>query len=92
MSDSNNNEKQYINEIKAFVESPAWVEFALPAIQQAVQKELPKPTEKGWEEKYRYAYALSEAIAFLVNTLSNIGSRDEFIHKIQQQYDRLTID
>jgi hypothetical protein len=79
-----NKELHYIQDIKNFVRSAAWKEYALPMMQQAVQHELPDPKSDGWENKYRQAFALSQAMAMIINTLSGLASKDEFMKKAEQ--------
>lgn len=77
-------EKQYIGEIKSFFTSDAWKEYAQPLIFRSVQSELPKPSEKGWQEKYIYAHALSTALALIVNTLTNLSGKQEYLKKVEK--------
>lgn len=79
---SEEKEKEYSVQIKEFLQSAAWKDYALPLIYQAVQKELPAPTSKGWEDKYRYAFALSSAFSMVINALNNLSSRKEFMEKV----------
>jgi len=80
-------EERLIKEVKGFVNSDAWKEYLLPMLLSAVQKELPVPTEKGWQEKYRSAFALSSAISLIVNTLTNTAGKDEFMKKVKKFYE-----
>jgi len=77
-------ELEYCQQIKDFVNSEAWKKYALPMISQVVTKELPKPVGPDWEDKYRYAFALSDAFAMIINTLQNLSGKDEFIKKMEK--------
>lgn len=79
-----NKEKEYISEIKAFFNSEAWKEYAQPLIYRSVQSELPKPNKKGWQEKYIYAHALSTALSLVINTLSNLSGKQEYLKKVEK--------
>jgi hypothetical protein len=81
-------EERMIKEVKAFLKTDAWSEFLLPTLLSTVQKELPTPTQKGWQEKYRTAFALSSAISLIINSLNNMASRDEFLKRVKKFYDR----
>lgn len=80
-------EKEYSAQIKQFMESPAWREYALPLIYQVLEKQLPAPVEKGWEEKYRYAFALSSAFSMVINSLTNLSNRKAFLEKMKKFVD-----
>ncbi len=80
-------EIEYCQVIKDFVNSEAWKKYALPMINQVVTKELPKPGTERWQEKYMYAFALSEAFTLIINTLTNLSGKDEFIKKMQKMLD-----
>ncbi len=73
-----NTEERYLAEIRGFFNSEAWREYALPLINQSVQGELPKPSEKGWQERYVYAHALATCLSMLINTLSNLSNKKEY--------------
>lgn len=75
-------EIEYCQQIRDFVNSDAWKKYALPLINQVVTKELPKPVGPDWEDKYRYAFALSDAFSMIINTLQNLSGRDEFLKKM----------
>jgi tRNA nucleotidyltransferase/poly(A) polymerase len=80
-------EERLIKEIKAFLKTDAWNEYLLPMLMASVQKELPPPSEKGWQEKYRNAFALSSAISLIINSLKNTASKDEFLKRVKMFYE-----
>lgn len=80
-------EKEYSVQIKEFMNSDAWKEYALPLIYQSVQKELPKPNVEGWEERYRYAHAISSAFSMVINSLGNLSNKKEFLDKVSKFVD-----
>lgn len=86
MQISKDQELEYILTIKQFVNSSAWQEYALPMITTVLQKELPKPDSKDWEVKYRYAFALSDAFTLILNTLTNLSSKDEFMKNMERVF------
>jgi hypothetical protein len=86
-----NKETAYAREIKVFLESPAWREYALPIINQSVQKELPKPNIKGWQDKYVYAHALASAFSMIINALTNLSDKENF-NKRMERYMNQSID
>jgi len=77
-------EARFLAEIKQFVNSDAWKKYALPMINQSVQKELPKPTEENWQEKYIYAHALANAFSMVINALQNMAGRKDFEKRIEK--------
>lgn len=77
-------EREHIAVIKEFYNSSAWREYALPMIMNVASKDLPKPGTERWEERYRYHYALSEALSLVINTISNLSNKDEFIKRSEQ--------
>jgi len=85
-------ELEYCQQIKDFVNSEAWKKYALPLINQTVTKELPKPVGPDWEDKYRYAFALSDAFSMIINTLQNLSGKDEFLKKMGQVLEGAKVD
>lgn len=77
-------EQAHIARIKEFFNSEAWNEYALPLIGQVASRELPKPNAEGWERRYVYHYALSEALSLVINTLTNLSNKDEFLKRAEQ--------
>lgn len=84
---SEDKEKEYSTQIKDFLGSDAWKDYALPLIYEALQKELPAPNTKGWEDKYRYAFALSTAFTMVINSLHNLSSKKEFMDRVAKFVD-----
>ena len=80
-------EQVYAAQVKSFVSSDAWRKFVLPMLHQVVAKELPAPTGPNWEEKYRFAFALSQSMSLLINSLTNLSGRDDFLQNIQKRLD-----
>ena len=74
-------EKEYSVQIKQFLETPAWRDYAFPMIYSALQKTLPSTTDERWQEKYIYAFALSSAFTMVINSLSNLSTRKDFLDK-----------
>ena len=54
---------------KEFLESEFFRKFMLPAIEKKRISEYPKPTGKGWEDKYRLAYAKDEVYTELLSDI-----------------------
>lgn len=59
-------------EIEAFLKSDAWTHYAQPAFMQLLHHEFPDPKEEGWEDKYRKAFALTQAANTLNSLLTNL--------------------
>jgi hypothetical protein len=80
---TNDEQKQlaYAQEVKAFISSEAWAEFVWPTIMQLVNKEFPKPDGPGWEQKYVHAYALVECANTMKSTLMNIADQVDHLKK-----------
>lgn len=81
---STNKEQQYNSQIKEFFNSEAYKDYLLPMIMQVAQREFPKPNEKGWEQKYIYAYALSDAFSAIMNAMHNVSGKNEFIKEMEK--------
>ncbi len=80
-------EREYALKVKEFFTSDAWNGYLMPMISQSLQKELPKPGSERWKSRYVYAFALSEAFSLIINTLSNMAGRSEFLKKVEKFYD-----
>lgn len=79
-----NKEDHYISEVKNFIQSDTWKEYLLPLLNASVQKELPKPNEKGWQERYIYAHALASAFAMFINSMTNLAGKKEFKKEVEK--------
>ena len=74
-------EREHILKVKEFVNSEAYRDYLMPLIMKVVSQELPKPGTDRWQERYTYHYALTEAMTLLVNTLTNLSTKDEFLKR-----------
>ena len=53
-------------------------------LMQSLNSEFPKPNKENWEKEYIYAYATSDVVTRLINTINNLGSYDEFQAKMDK--------
>lgn len=81
---STNKEQQYNNEIKNFWNSEACQGYLLPLIQESVKAELPSPKEENWEQKYVYAYALSDVFTRIINAMSNLANKNDYLKEVEK--------
>lgn len=82
---------EYCQEIKGFLSSDAWKEYAWPQIMNLINLEFPKPDGSGWEDKYRHAYTLVESANTLHSFLKSFSDKVEY-YKNRQSKEEENID
>ena len=66
---------------KEFMQGEFFLKFLLPFIEQERMGEYPNPSETGWEEKYRLAYAKDSVYAKLIGDIQSWSKEYEDLHK-----------
>lgn len=51
---------------------------------RSLNSEFPKPSKENWEKEYIYAYATSDVVTRLINTIQNAGSYEDFQERMDK--------
>lgn len=70
---------------KDFLSSEFFANFLLPFIEKDRLDAYPNPSEEGWENKYRMAYAKDEVYTRLFSTISGWGRDFDMIVKEESE-------